>query len=118
MRQLLISIALFFSLSAVACARNVLLTWTDDINPPTVTYNAYEANGDCATAASFSKINSSSIAPKNYADQNVSFGTRCYYVTAQAVVDSQTVESAASNKSQITVTPSNPTNLTLQLDPP
>ena len=117
MKRALIVVSLLLSLSAVACARNVLLNW-DQADPGPVTSNAYRRSGPCSGTGSFTKINTADIPANTFTDSNVPFGRWSYQVTAVATVEGAPVESAPSNCAEVVVTPSSPQNLTLTLDPP
>ena len=89
--------------------KNVGLTWADDLNPSSTTYNAYRAPGSCSGTPGFAKINVSPIALKTYTDPSVPVGVYCYRVTAVY----ETAESAPSNSAGALIPPESVTGLTV-----
>lgn len=116
MKRLSIIVSLLLAMSAVACARNVILNWDDVQN--NVTWNAYRKAGACTGPGAFTKINPADLTVRTYTDADVPFGRLAYHVTAQVLVDGNPVESDPSTCAEVVVTPNSPQNLTLTLDPP
>lgn len=71
-----------------AQTHSATLIWSDTANPAGTTYNAYRLNGTCPSipptnTSGFTKLNTSPVTPKTYADTTVVGGaTYCYVVTA------------------------------------
>jgi hypothetical protein len=118
MKRLLIILSLLLSMSAVACARNVILNWSQPDEQTGMSWNAYRKAGACTGPGSFAKINPADLTVKTHTDSDVPFGRLSYQVTAQVTVDGSPVESTPSNCAEVVVTPNSPQNLTLTLDPP
>lgn len=95
-------------------ATNVSVAWTASTTP-NVTYNVYRAKATCASATTFSKINTTAITTVNYLDPNVAVGTYCYYATA-FLTNASPQESVPSNKGEVTIAsqPNPPTNFTIE----
>ena len=102
-------IVLITFLTALAVnAKDVVLTWTDTLNPPTTTYSVYRAQGLCSGSPVFSKV-ANGVTTKNYTDAAVPVGNYCYQVTATF----SGLESGPSNQAAATVPPAAPTTLSI-----
>lgn len=102
---------LILLLSLHAHAADVLLTWTDTVNPAGTQYNVYRAPVACTASPSFTKITAAAIAPKTYTDPALPIGAYCYRVTAFASGQ----ESAPSNSAGASVPPAAPGGLTISV---
>jgi hypothetical protein len=108
----LLAVLIIFAAASPAFAQShtVALSWTastDAAANPSLTYNIYRANVPCASATTFSKVNTSAIAAVTFTDSGLQPGSYCYQGTA--VLNG--VESLASNQAPAVILPKAQTSL-------
>ena len=110
MRMLLLAMLVLLTpwfARAQAQAHQVVIVWTDALNPTGTTYNVYRANGACpanpptlAALGAFTVQNTSPVTVKTYTDTAVnSAAVYCYFVTAL----NGTSQSSPSNTTMATI---------------
>ena len=97
-----------------ATGRTVTVNWTASTTAG-VDYYVYRASAPCATASSFTKLNTAVITTTSYTDSNVPVGTYCYYATSH-LTSADPNESTPSNKAEVVIQsqPAPPSNLTVE----
>lgn len=99
--RIFVLFALVFSISLVASAQTVSLSWKPSTTAGTNTYNVYRSDRLSNSADSFSKI-AGGLSSTSYSDASVEYGeTYAYYVTTV----NGGVESAPSNVILVSVRP-------------
>lgn len=108
----LLFVLVISAIPAHAQSHAVALAWTasiDAVANSTLTYNLYRAASSCATASSFTKVNTAAISGTSFTDSSVTVGnTYCYQATS--VLNG--LESVDSNQTAAVILPAPPTALT------
>ena len=106
-------ITLLFAASSIMAqaTHSVTLTWNDDLNPQSTTYNIFHAASSCRDNLIFTKLNTLPITVKTYNHLNVEPGLHCYVATAVY----ETIESKYSEFASAEIPPSSGKIITIEI---
>lgn len=113
MKGVLIGTVLFLIMLVCPSANaqhSATLSWTASADAganPTLTYNIFRSSTTCASATSFTQLNTAPITGTTYTDSTVTPGNYCYEATS--VLNG--VQSADSNTAQAVILPASPSSL-------